>query len=75
MESETVAFLLELDGRLRKDRKWIREAEFFHAREGAQYVDGLRADIRKACDLYRSGDATAAMQALRGDEDDPEEDE
>lgn len=68
MESETIAFLLELDERLKKDRAWIREAEFFHAREGAQYVDGLRVSLQKAIELYRSGNPVAARLELRGDE-------
>jgi hypothetical protein len=68
MESETVAFLLELDERLKKDRAWIRDAEFFHAREGAEYVDGLRASVQKAIEMYRSGHPVAARLELRGEE-------
>ena len=66
MESETVAFLLELDERLKKDRAWIRDAEFFHAREGAEYVDGLRASVQKAIELYRAGDIAGARLVLSG---------
>lgn len=69
-ESTEIALLKELDERLRRDRKRIREAEEFAPREGAQYVDGLRADLRKAMEQIQAGDVTAARLTLRGEEDD-----
>ena len=67
---DAAAVLKELDERLRRDRKWIREAEEFAPREGAQYVDGLRSDLRKAMEQIQAGDVAAARLTLRGEEDD-----
>lgn len=39
---------------------------FFHAREGAEYVDGLRASVQKAIELYRAGDIAGARLVLSG---------
>lgn len=69
-DSTEIALLKELDERLRRDRKWIREAEEFAPREGAEYVDGLRADLRKAMEQIQAGDVAAARLTLRGEEDD-----
>jgi hypothetical protein len=55
----------EAVARLRRTRKRVRNAEFFHAREAAQMLDGLASDFERAYEKHLTGanaEATAILQ-------------